>query len=118
MCLPWNAEGVADTMIDLLLPYKKVVKSITMDNGMEFSVHERVAKKLEAKTFFTHPYSSWEKGQIEYTNKLIRQYYPKKEEINEFKIKDIKKIQYKINRRPCKNLGYEMPINIFARLVA
>ncbi len=49
-----------------------------MDNGMEFSMHEKVSKKLNAKTFFTHPYSSWEKGQIEYINKLIRQYYPKK----------------------------------------
>ncbi len=39
-----------------------------MDNGMEFSKHEKVAQKLETKTYFTNLYSSWEKGQIEYIN--------------------------------------------------
>ncbi len=112
-----NAEGVANTMIDLFLPYKNAVKSITMDNGMEFSMHENVAKKIGAKTYFTHPYSSWEKGQIEYTNKLIRQYYPKTKQINELNTKNIKEIQYKINRRPRKNLDYESPINIFSIFV-
>ncbi len=34
---------------------------------MEFSKHE----KLEAKTYFTNPYGSWEKGQIEYINTPI-----------------------------------------------
>lgn len=112
-----NAEGVSDKMIELFLPYKNSVKSITMDNGGEFSMHEKVAKKLNAKTFFADPYSSWQKGQIEYTNKLIRQYYPKTDEINEFNIKNIKEIQRKINRRPRKNLGFETPINIFAKFV-
>ncbi len=113
-----NAEGVADAMIGLFLPYKKVVKSITMDNGMEFSMHEKVAKKLDAKTFFTHPYSSWEKGQIEYTNKLIRQYYPKKEGIYQHNTKNISEIQHKINRRPRKSLAYETPWKNFAKFVA
>ncbi len=112
-----NSEGVANTMIDLFLPYKDAVKSITMDNGMEFSMHETVANKLNAKTYFTHPYSSWEKGQIEYTNKLIRQYYPKKQTITKYNTHNINEIQYKINRRPCKNLGYESPINIFSIFV-
>ncbi|MBS9765913.1 MAG: IS30 family transposase [Flavobacteriaceae bacterium] len=72
---------------------------------------------MNAKTFFADPYSSWQKGQIEYTNKLIRQYYPKTDEINEFNIKNIREIQSKINRRPRKNLGFETPINIFAKFV-
>lgn len=112
-----DSEGVAQAIIDLCLPYKNSVKSITMDNGMEFSKHEKVAQKLEAKTYFTNPYSSWEKGQIEYMNKLIRQYYPKKEVINKYNTKNINEIQIKLNRRPRKGLGYEKPINIFAKFV-
>lgn len=97
---------------------QKQCKSITMDNGMEFSKHEKVAQELEAKTYFTNPYSSWEKGQIEYMNKLIRQYYPKNKIITNHNTKNISKIQTKLNRRPRKGLKYEKPINIFAKFVA
>ncbi|MGV4475242.1 IS30 family transposase, partial [Ornithobacterium rhinotracheale] len=65
-----TADVVASAIIDVLLPYKKVVKSITLDNGLEFASHEIVAKKLQSKIYFTNPYSSWQKGQIEHMNKL------------------------------------------------
>ncbi|MGV4448573.1 IS30 family transposase, partial [Ornithobacterium rhinotracheale] len=69
-----TADVVARAIIDVLLPYKKVVKSITVDNGLEFSNHDIVSNKLQAQIYFTNPYSSWQKGQIEHMNKLIRQY--------------------------------------------
>ena len=112
-----TAESVANTMINSLLPYKDHTHSITMDNGLEFAKHSEVAEKLEVKTYFTNPYASWEKGQIEYMNKLVRQYYPKKQELNQNNTKNIKEIQYKINRRPRKNLGFEKPINLFANFI-
>jgi IS30 family transposase len=62
----------------LLLPYKACVHSITTDNGSEFAKHEYIAKRLQTTIYFTDPYSSWQKGCIENTNKLIRQYIPKK----------------------------------------
>src|SRR5690554_1457168 len=72
-----NADDLANTVIDMLLPYKKIVKSITSDNGTEFARHEKIAQKLQADFYFAHPYSSWERGLSEYSNKLIRQYIPK-----------------------------------------
>jgi len=75
------------------------------------------AKKLGAKIYFAHPYSSWEKGQIEYANKLLRQYYPKKEVINKENTLKIKEIQRKINRRPRKNLGYNKPVELFYNFI-
>jgi IS30 family transposase len=112
-----KAEGVAKAMINLLLPYKDFVQSITMDNGLEFAAHKIVAKKLNTDTYFTHPYSSWEKGQIEYMNKLIRQYYPKKQPINKYNTKNINEIQRKINNRPRKNLNYNKPFELFYKFV-
>ena len=44
----------------------------------EFAKHLDIAKHLNAKIYFTDPYSSWQKGSIENMNKLIRQYIPKK----------------------------------------
>lgn len=112
-----KAEGVSEAMINTLLPYKNWVKSITMDNGLEFALHTKVAKKLETKTYFTNPYCSWEKGQVEYMNKLLRQYYPKNKPITNDNTINIKEIQMKINNRPRKNLDYEKPFEIFFKFV-
>ena len=99
-----NAEKLANTVIRLLTAYINNVHTITGDNGTEFAEHQTIAKKLKTNFFFTHPYSSWEKGLIENTNKLIRQYIPKKSNFDSINQQNIKKIQYKINSRPRKNL--------------
>jgi IS30 family transposase len=112
-----NAKVVAQAIIALLLPYKEMVLSITVDNGTEFAEHEKVSKALNCQIYFTHPYCSWEKGQVENTNGLIRQYCPKKEIIDELNTKNIKQIQYKINRRPRKNLEFKRPVEIFYKFV-
>ena len=65
-------------MIDLLATYKTLVKTITSDNGKEFTEHQSIAEKLDADFFFAQPYSPWQRGLNEYQNKLIRQYLPKK----------------------------------------
>jgi IS30 family transposase len=56
--------------------YKDFVRSLTFDNGTEFYEHKMIAKRRQADFFFAPPYSSWEKGLNEYTNKLLRQYIP------------------------------------------
>ena len=108
-----NAVAVADTVIDLLMPYKSVVHTITTDNGTEFAEHERIAKKLDAKIYFAHPYSSWEKGLVENTNKLIRQYIPKKSFFRDFSDEFIHSVQLKLNRRPREKLNFDAPKNVF-----
>jgi IS30 family transposase len=113
-----NAEKLAEVVIDMLLPYKEHVKSITSDNGSEFAKHKQIVKKIEASFFFAHPYASWERGLSEYTNKLIRQYIPKKSNFKEFDNEYVKQVQYKINRRPRKNLNFENPMKVFYKFVA
>lgn len=108
-----DSKGVSDAVVSMLLPYKKHVLTITTDNGAEFAEHKNIAKALDAKVYFAHPYCSWEKGLIEYTNKLYRQYIPKDADFDDFSDEDIKNIQYKINRRPRKKLGYKSPKQCF-----
>lgn len=111
-----NADELAKTLVRVLFPFKEVVHTITSDNGSEFARHKYVAKMLNAQFYFAHPYSSWERGLNEYTNKLIRQYIPKKEFFYNYNHQDIKEIQYKINKRPRKKLNFENPKNIFLSL--
>ena len=113
-----NAYELAKIVIDMLLPYKTNVLSITSDNGSEFAMHKLIAKKLDCKFYFAHPYASWERGLSEYSNKIIRQYIPKKSCFDDFEPDYIKFVQYKINRRPRKNLNFEMPVKVFYELVA
>lgn len=108
-----NAKQLAKVAWKLLFPYKDFVHTITGDNGSEFAEHQAIAKSLNAGFFFTDPYSSWQKGLIENTNKLIRQYIPKETNFNEFNEQQIKEIQYKINNRPRAKLNFYSPKEIF-----
>jgi IS30 family transposase len=111
-------KGLSEELISMLLPYKKHIHSITADNGSEFADHKTITKKLEAKVYFAHPYSSWERGLSEYTNKLIRQYIPKKTIFKNLNDEEIQAIQVKINRRPREKLGFKTPVEIFYKLAS
>jgi len=112
-----NADGMAQAMIDVLLPYKSDVQTITSDNGTEFARHTEISQKLGAGFYFAHPYSSWERGCNENTNGLIRQYIVKKQNFDDISELEIKEIQMKINRRPRKKLGYLTPAQVFYRIL-
>ena len=71
------AKPLANELINMMLPYKHCIKTITCDNGREFSNFKRIEKKLGIQIYFVHPYCSWERGLSEHTNGLIRQYIPK-----------------------------------------
>jgi IS30 family transposase len=112
-----NAKALAKELFYMLLPFKQSVLSITSDNGTEFYEHKRIAEMLNTDYYFAHPYSSWERGLNEYTNGLIRQYIPKKEQFTKFSDKDVENFQYKINRRPRKLLNFDTPKKRFFNLL-
>ena len=109
-----QAMPLAKVVWRLLLPYKgEGLKTITTDNGSEFAAHEWLSKKLGVTVYFTDSYSSWQKGNIENTNKLIRQYIPKGTDISTVTDKRIASIQAKINRRPREKLNFLTPNEVF-----
>lgn len=113
-----DAKGLAKQLTEMLLPYKKIVHSITSDNGCEFAEHKTISKKLQADFYFANPYASWERGVNEYTNKLIRQYIPKGSDFDKLTTQQITEIQHKINRRPREKLNFENPKTLFYKFVA
>ncbi|MBR4159778.1 MAG: IS30 family transposase [Spirochaetia bacterium] len=70
-------------------------------------------KVLSAKTYFTNPHSPWEKGLIENTNLLIRQYFPKGTDFNLISDDELKSVQDELNNRPRKSLGWQTPKEVF-----
>lgn len=110
----FNPAAAAKAAILLLLPYKDKLKTITTDNGFEFRDHETITRVLGIPVFFADPYASWQKGAIENTNKLIRQYIPKKSDFSDFDDDRLFEIQTLLNNRPRKKHDYISPFKLFA----
>ena len=84
-------------------------KTLTVDNGSEYALHEQIAKELEMKVYFCHPYHSWEKGTNENTNGLVRRYLPKRTNIDDLTQTELDAIADELNDRPRKSLNYQTP---------
>lgn len=108
-----NPDKVAETVVKLLYPYRRNVLTITTDNGSEFARHGIISEILKAPVFFADSYSSWQKGAIENTNKLIRQYIPKGTDFKGLTDEYIHSVQLKINRRPREKLNFSTPKDEF-----
>ncbi len=87
----------------------KTKHSLTLDNGIEFKGHERFG----VDTFFCHPYSSWEKGAVEYSNRLLRRHFPKKTRLENISPKELSLVVDAINHTPRKCLNWYTPHQIF-----
>lgn len=111
-----KARGVTDAMLNLFSPVKHVVNTITFDNGKEFAYHEELAKAIECKTYFAKPYHSWERGQNENANGLLRQYFPKSMELIDVTKRQVLDAVHKLNSRPRKCLGFKTPYEVFEEL--
>ena len=88
-------------------------RTLTVDNGREFSRHQRLGRLLDLSVYFAHPYHSWERGTNENTNGLLRQYLPKT--IPFTHLTDWQFVGYvrALNNRPRKCLNYRTPAEVF-----
>lgn len=97
-------ETIYQETLKIYKKFKKKIKSITYDNGVEFSYHDLIHSDTEIPIYFCFPYHSWERGTNENTNGLIRQYYPKKSLHGKITESDIKLIEKKCIIVPEKDL--------------
>lgn len=108
-----TAQMVTDATINGLKKYKRLVYTITADNGSEFAYHELISKELNADFYFARPYASWERGLNENTNGLVRQFIKKGASLCDINDKSLYNIMTKLNNRPRKLLDYKTPNEIF-----
>lgn len=114
-----TAAHMADSLIDALsdVPHR-LRKTITYDNGTENAQHERTNQALGVASFFCQPYHSWEKGGVENCIGLIRRFYPKKTDWALLSQADLDIVEFKLNTRPKKCLGFMTPQEAFVALTA
>jgi IS30 family transposase len=97
---------------------KHARRSITYDNGHENLQHREVNAVLSTSSYFCEPYHSWEKGTVENTVGLVRRVFPKKTDFARINIKDIKRLEHRLNNRPRKSLYFKTPNEVFSAAVA
>lgn len=86
--------------------------SLTLDNDISFAKHEELSAMLGAPVYFCHPYHSWEKGGVENTNRLIRQYFPKGCDISKYSVEYVREVERKLQNRPRKCLKFKTPLQV------
>jgi len=111
-----TAEAVTGAIIALLDSFKGWVHTVTFDNGKEFAKHEQITQAIGCKTYFAKPYHSWERGQNENANRLLRQYFPKAMGMLDVTIPQVLEAVHKLNNRPRKCLGFKTPYEMFYEL--
>lgn len=91
------------------------VRTITTDNGKEFAEHQAVSKSLKVAIYFCDPYTPSQRGSCEHVNGMIRRYFPKGTDFESISEGELRRVEYLLNNRPRKLLGYCTPWEVYSR---
>jgi IS30 family transposase len=88
--------------------FTKVFKTITADNGSEFLDSEAIKQAANcSEVYYAHPYSSWERGSNENSNRILRRFVPKGTDIGRLTARKLQTIEDWVNNYSRKILGYK-----------
>ena len=93
------------------------VKSISLDNGSEFSNFHEIEQILDTLVYFAEPHKPWQRGTNENTNDLIRFFFPKGFDFRSVTDEDVQFVENLLNNRPRKCLDWKTPDEVFFNLV-
>lgn len=107
-----TTEAVVERMT--VLP-REAKQSLTRDNGSENQDWKTVEERVGLKHYHANAYHFWERGTNENTNGLIRDFFPKKTDFTQISQEEIQNVEYLLNTRPRKRLGWATPMEIFSK---
>lgn len=103
--------------------FKQIFKSITVDNGSEFSdsVTLETSKfgrnSKRTKVYYCHPYCSCERGTNERINREIRRLIPKGSDLSKYTDDDIQNVENWVNTYPRQVLDFKTSQELFNNYV-
>lgn len=104
-----HAETVNNATAEACAKSRLKIRTMTNDNGHEFGEFWKLEAKLKAPVYFTHPLCPWERGTVENTIGLLRQYLPKGIDLRTIDPNMLLDYQNALNSRPRRSLGYLTP---------
>jgi transposase, IS30 family len=108
-----TAKLVSAATRRLLMPHRRITRTVTNDNGHEFGNDEKLQRDLGVPIYFTDPSAPWQRGSIENLNGLVRQYIPKGTSLETIPGSAIAALEETLNHRPRKNMGFRTPYEVF-----
>jgi IS30 family transposase len=118
--LPDNrrAETVRDVIARKIghLP-QALVRTLTWDQGSEMAEHAQFSIDTGVAVYFCDPHSPWQRGTVENTNRLLRQYFPRGADYSPLTEADLDLVADELNQRPRKTLDYRTPAEILNQLI-
>jgi len=109
-----DANRITKAQLGSLPP--ELRKTLTRDRGPENLGFEALEQDLGVRCYFAHAYHSWERGANENVNGLIRRFFPKGTDFRTLSEADIARVEYLLNTRPRKRLGWKTPYEVFYEL--
>ncbi len=98
--------------------FRKVFKSVTVDNGVEFSdfkgLEKSIYKGKRTSLYYCHPYSSCERGSNERINRDIRRLIPKGSDLSVYSEEQIQAVENWVNAYPREIFGFATSAEMFA----
>lgn len=92
--------------------YTEIFKTVTFDNGSEFSDSVSM-EQTGSEIYYAHPYSSFERGTNENWNGIVRRFLPKGKSFDGLTNRDLQRISHYINTLPRKRFGYRTPLDLW-----
>jgi IS30 family transposase len=93
-------------------------QSLTWDRGKEMAQHKQFTIATDVQVYFCDPRSPWQRGSNENTNGLLRQYFPKGQDVSHYTQQQLDAIALKLNTRPRETLNWRNPAQVLADAVA
>lgn len=93
-------------------------RSLTWDRGFELKAHKRFTLATQMQVYFCDPHSPWQRGSNENTNGLLRQYFPKGQDVSGYSQRQLDQVAMRLNQRPRETLGFRTPAQTFFQSVA
>jgi IS30 family transposase len=110
---------VRDAVIAAFAPLPASLRrSLTWDQGSELALHAQIAEALSMPVFFCDPHSPWQRPSNENTNGLLRQYFPKGNDLRVHGPGRLAAVAAELNARPRKTLGWQTPAGLFVPTTA
>jgi len=108
------ARAIAKKIVQLPADLRR---TLTWDRGTEMAQHKALSVAADVKVYFCDPQSPWQRGTNENTNRLLRQYFPRKTPLGCFSQPRLNAVARRLNERPRKTLGFRSPAEVFKEML-